>query len=224
MTYRNRLFSLFTSMDDEIFRIQKAEQIEKMWRVPLLLIVATVVLYIWMSYLGMGTNIVSPNITAFSVQEFEASKFWFIAGRGLFAILLAILILFLSSFWFYIWMDVGYRKLIIMQQVVLLVMLLERVLWIPLALYIGLDWYVSPWSFGIIASYFTSMEWVIVFFGTITLFQVWIIWFQIKFLSKVTTMKMYLIWIVVMMLHLFGWVCVTLISYFDGILINGWFG
>src|SRR5690625_2319098 len=171
MAYYMNLVKFFRSMEDHLFRIRKAEKLFNIWKTCLLLALASVIIYMWMAYVGMGSTPLSPAAIHASGVEYEQYKYWFILGRGVYALIFAAFILFIPSLIIYAFTGIPYQKLVIMQQIVLTVMLLERILWIPLAAFIGLEWYVSPLSFGIIASYFTEINWFIYFFGAISLFQ-----------------------------------------------------
>lgn len=178
MLYQINILKFLFPIDDHLYRVHKAESLKNLWKIASLLVLFSAVVYAWMAILGIGSDIISGNATAFNPLEYEESKFWFVLGRIGFGVLFALVILFVPSFLFYIITGIPYRKLLIMQEIVLLAMLIERVIWIPLVVYLGLDWFVSPLSFGIIASYFTDLAWVVLFFGAISLFQLWIIWFQ----------------------------------------------
>lgn len=224
MIYRNKLFDLFTSMEAELSKIKQAEKIKSQWKTNLLLVVALLTVYVWMASLGMGTNLIAQDVTVVTPENYESSKLWFIVGRMGFALIFAIFVLFVPSLYFHLLLDVPYRKLIIMQQVVLVVLLIERIIWIPLFTYMGLDWYVSPLSLGIISLYATDIEWLGYLFGAITLFQVWLIWFQVNYLSKISDMKKGVIWLNIILLHVLGWLITVLVTFFDSNLISGWFG
>ncbi|MFC4559634.1 hypothetical protein ACFO3D_15705 [Virgibacillus kekensis] len=223
MSYPINMIKFFFPLNDHLFRIQKAESFKNLWKVFFLLLLSTVVVYFWMASLGLGSDTVSVNATELAPLEYEASKLWFVLGRMGYGLLLAVLILLLPSLWFYVITGIPYKKLLIMQQAVLLVMLLERITWIPLAVYFGLEWFVSPLSFGIIASYFTELPWVTAFFGAISLFQLWIIWFQVKFLRYMSSTKRGWIWAGVISLHLLYWALAAALSFTDIYLISGWF-
>ncbi|UJL46588.1 hypothetical protein KFZ58_01035 [Virgibacillus sp. NKC19-16] len=224
MTYSVNLFKFFRSMDNHLFRIRKAEKIQNLWKVSVLLVLFSMFIYAGMAYLGIGTDLISQNFARLSPAAYEQSKFWFIIGRAGFAVLFAALILFVPALLFYLLTDIPYQKLIIMQQVVLVVLLIERIIWIPLMLIIGLDWYVSPLSLGIITSYLTETPWVIYFFGAISLFQLWIIWFQVKYMSTMTVVKKRWLWANVILLHILFWCIAALLAYADEFIISGWFG
>lgn len=223
MTYRVNLLKFFFPMDDHLFRVKKAETLKNLWKVCSILVLFSVVIYAWMAILGLGSDIISSDVATFNLVQYEESKFWFVLGRMSFAIIFALLVLFLSSLLFYVVTGISYRKLLIMQQVVLLIMLIERITWIPLVVFWGLDWFVSPLSFGIIASYFTSKIWIICFFGAISLFQLWIIWFQVKFIIYMSSIRKRWIWASVILLHIVYWVIVAGLAFIDIHLISGWF-
>lgn len=210
-------------MDDDLFRIRKAEQINNLWKHSVILIFLTMIIYGWMGYLGIGTDIISSNIGSFNALTYEQSKFWFMTGRIVFGLLLALLLLFVVPLILRGLTEIPYRKLIVMQQMVLLVMMIERIIWIPLFLYLGLDWYASPLSLGIAAAYLTDIPWIIVFFGAISLVQIWIIWFQIKYISALSSIKKRWIWGSVLLLHIFYWLVVASLVFVDIYLLSGWF-
>ncbi|KAB8129187.1 hypothetical protein F9U64_15490 [Gracilibacillus oryzae] len=220
---RNTLLDWVIKPDTHLERVKHAEHVGNIWRTTILLILASFLIYGWMAGIGMGSALISPSITDVSSLEYNTDKFWFVIGRAIFGLIFAIIILFLISYYFYLVTELPYRKLVLMQQVVFMMMLVERIIWIPLYTYVGLDWYVSPFSFGIIASFFTDIHWIEAFFGSISLFQLWIIYFQAKFLLKLSILEKYKVWIAIILLHLFSYVLVTLLTYFDKNLMDWWF-
>ncbi|HLR63427.1 MAG TPA: hypothetical protein VK097_13515 [Lentibacillus sp.] len=223
MFYHVNPVKFFFPIDDHLFRLKKAEALKNLWKICLLLILCSAGLYAWMALFGIGSGIISAEATSLTPFQYEAGKVWFVLGRMAFAVVFALLVLFIPSLFFYAFTDIPYKKLVILQQIVLFVMLTERVLWIPLAIYGGLDWFVSPWSFGIIASYFTDIQWVIFFFGAISLFQLWIIWFQAKCLSYLSLVKKRWIWVSVIFIHILYWAGTAVLTFMDSHLISGWF-
>ncbi|MFC2949240.1 hypothetical protein [Virgibacillus sediminis] len=223
MSYYGSLFKIFFSMEDHLFRIRKAEKIHNLWKTTLLIVLLSLLVYGWMSYLGMGSDLISRNAASMSAIQYEITKAGFIIGRLLYALLLSAFVLFVPSLLFHLLTNIPYKKLLVMQQAVLLVMLVERLTWIPLMLLSGLDWYVSPFSFGIIASYFTDNAWLIFFFGAISLFQLWIMWFQVKFLSTMAAISKKWLWANVFILHILYWCMAALFSYSDTFILSGWF-
>lgn len=224
MTYRVHLFKILFSMEDDLFRIKKAEKIRNLWKISIILALTAIIVYAWMAYLGIGSEEVSGIAVTLTQPAYEASKLWFIIGRAAYGLLFAAFILFFPSLLFFLLTGIPYQKLVIMQQVVLAVMLMERLLWIPLVVFAGLNWQVSPLSFGIIASYLTDRPWIILFFGAITLFQLWIIWFQVKYISTFSEMRKGVIATNVILLHFLGWCLTALAAFTDSYILSGWFG
>ncbi|WP_430789214.1 hypothetical protein VBD025_03140 [Virgibacillus flavescens] len=223
MTYHFNLIKFFFPIDDHLYRIKQSEKIYNMWKVTGLLLLVSMIIYGWMASLGMGSDLLSNGAVTLSGTQYEHNKLWFVIGRILFAVLLTALILFVPAFIFHKVTDIPYQKVVIMQQVVFVVMLIERIIWIPIFVNFGLDWYVSPFSFGIIFSYLTEANWPVYFFGAISLFQIWIIWFQIKYLSYLSSIKKHWIWINVIALHVFYWLIAAFLTYYDSLMISGWF-
>jgi|SRR5699024_7882293 len=225
MNYQPNVFKFLFSIKEHLFRIRKVEDMKPIWKSNLLLVVLSMLIYMWMAFLGIGSNLISEDAVILGALGYESSKFWFIIGRLVFGLLFALFILFVPSYLFKLLTDIPYKKLVVMQQVVLLIMLAERLLWIPLMLFAGLDWYVSPLSFGIIASYLTEHAWIIYFFGAISIFQLWIIGFQAHFLRYLTTViEKHWLWLSVIFLHLVGWGMATIFTIADQYIISGWFG
>ncbi|MCA0985095.1 hypothetical protein LCL89_13710 [Halobacillus yeomjeoni] len=220
MTYTVNLIKLFTRRDDHLFKLNEAERLKNVWNLLFLLLFLTIFTYVWTSWLGLGSEAVSQGMAGWNRLEYETSKAWFVMGRTLFSLCLFVFILFISSFYFWLFNDVSYKKLMIVQMNVLLILLIERMTWIPLMVYAGIDWYVSPFSFGVITSLLTDQKWIIYFFGAISLFQLYIIYYQIKCLSWLSSTKKVWIWTGVLIWHILLWAGTAALSYYDLFLIQ----
>ncbi|WP_026907657.1 hypothetical protein [Paucisalibacillus globulus] len=223
MTYSINLFKLLFAVDDHIFRIGKAELIRTPWKVILLLMLFSTLIYSGMGLLGIGSSSISSGAALLTASEYEMQKLWFVFGRMIYSFLFVLFILFVPSLIFYWVTKIQFKKLLLMQLVVLFVLLVERVLWIPLVVYFGLDWYVSPLSFGIIASYFTDIPFLIYLFGTISIFQLWVVGFQIKFISKLSATQKGWVWATVILFNLTVWILSAVVAFTDTLIINRWF-
>ncbi|MCA0972814.1 hypothetical protein LCM20_19695 [Halobacillus litoralis] len=212
--YSVNLAQLFLRRDDHLFRLKRAEKIKNVWNLMFILLALTLVTYIWMAWLGLGTDAISMNMADLNRVEYEFRKAWFVIGRVGYALVFFLFILFVSSFFFWLFNDVAYKKMIIMQMNVLLILLLERITWIPLMVYAGIDWFVSPFSFGVIASYFTNLGYVVYFFGAISLFQLLVMWYQIKWLSTMSSTKKIWIWVGVIAWHVLLWAGTAALSFY----------
>ena len=135
MTYSIHLIKLFTSREDHLFKLNEAERLKNVWNLLFFLLGLTILTYVWTAWLGLGTDAISANMSDLNRVEYEMRKAWFLIGRAGFAILLFLFTLFISSFFFWLFNNVSYKKLFILQMNVLLIMLIERITWIPLMVY-----------------------------------------------------------------------------------------
>ncbi|UOQ91780.1 hypothetical protein MUO14_14680 [Halobacillus shinanisalinarum] len=220
MIYSTHVFKLFTRLHDQLFKLREAERIRNLWKAFFSLMLLTILTYIWMAWLGLGTDPISMNMTEFNRTEYEFYKAWFIIGRIGYSLLLFFGVIFIASLVFWIMFELPYKKTMIIQMNVLLIMLIERIAWIPLIIYAGLDWYVSPFSFGVVASYITNIEWLIYFFGAISLFQILIIWFQIKCISFLSTSKRGWIITGVILWHIITWAGAASLAHYGTYLVH----
>lgn len=201
MTYKANLGKLIFSPDDQLFRINKAKKVNRVLSFSFLLVFLSALLYGWMGWLGMGSDILSPGAATMAREEYEAAKFSFVIGRIAYALLVSLFLILVPPLFFNLFFRIAYPKAVLLQLTVLAVLLVERLLWIPLYIYFGMDWYSSPFSFGPIVSMFTEIPLWIYLGGSITLFFVWITWFQVYYMSKLTHVKKGWIWMTVLLLH-----------------------
>ncbi|WP_053217427.1 hypothetical protein [Virgibacillus senegalensis] len=212
MIYHSHLIKLLLNTEDHLFRIKEAEQITNIIKLLFLLTGLSIVVFGWSAWLGIGSAPLSPQALASDPIEYELSKVWFFVGRLLYGLLFALFILFIPSLIFFAAYQISYQKLLVIQLVVLLALIVERVLWIPLFVYAGLDWQVSPLSFGVLASYITDIPFLIYFFGAVSLFQLWIIFFQVRCISYLSSVRLRWVWTGVLLLHLAYWISAAIFS------------
>ncbi|WP_153465187.1 hypothetical protein [Sediminibacillus terrae] len=215
MIYRGNLIRLLLHTEDHLFRIREAEKITNVIKLIFLMTGLSIIVFGWSAWLGIGSDPLSSQALNSPPEEYELQKVWFFAGRLLYGLLFALFILFVPSLVFHAAYQISYSKLLIVQLVVLLVLLVERVIWIPLFVYVGLEWQVSPFSLGILASYLTDAPFFIYFFGAVSLFQLWIIFFQVRCIASLVSVRMRWVWTGVLLLHLGYWIC-TAIFAMDG--------
>ncbi|MFG6150434.1 hypothetical protein [Halobacillus sp. B23F22_1] len=220
MTYSTNFVRLFFQPHDQLILLRKSERIQHFWKAFFLLFFLTILTYAAVTWSGLGTDPLSYKITTLSRIEFEFQKIWFLFGRLSIAGLLFLGVVLFTPFIYWILFDVSYKKVVNIQLTVWAVMLFERLTWIPFMIYLGLDWYVSPLSFGIIASYFTYLEWVIYFFGSISLFQLFVVWFQIKSLSFLSNSKKWWVITGVLLWNLILWAATAALLFFDETIVQ----
>ncbi|WP_017187475.1 hypothetical protein [Alkalibacillus haloalkaliphilus] len=220
--YQSYLYGLIKAPNEQLYRIEKQEVIRGQWKVQLSLIVLTVAVYILMASFGMGTNYLTYYIIEMTEAQFFTAQVWFVMGRVAYAILFALVMLYLISYYFHLLTKIPYKKALLLQQVVLLALIIERLLWVPLFTLYGLDWNGSPLSLGVIASYLTERDWLIAFFGSISVIQVWIVYFQIRYLHSLSTLSRGKVWTIVLSLNIFLWSMVSLMTYLNSTQLEGW--
>ncbi|MGR3766098.1 hypothetical protein [Rossellomorea sp. NS-SX7] len=180
------------------------------------LILLSVLAFGLISSFGIGMDPLSKKLNTLAPTLYELEKFLFFSGRVLNGLFYSIIILFIPSIIFWTISEKGeYRKLVIVQGLVLLILLLERLTYIPLSLFFSLDWFSSPLSLGVIAQYITSKPWVIYFLGSFSLFKIWIFYIQYKGLKRLTEQKNWLIWTVILLTNLFFWAITAFLAYID---------
>ncbi|MHA7138205.1 hypothetical protein ACRTEV_13175 [Rossellomorea arthrocnemi] len=158
----------------------------------------------------------SKDITKLSPTVFELEKFLFFLGSLLAGMLYAAIILFFSSLIFWTISNEGeYRKLIITQGLVLIILLLEKLTYIPLSLFFSLEWYSSPLSLGVITQYITSKSYVIYLMGSFSLFKVWVFYIQYKGVKQLTNQKNWIIWLAILLTNLFFWSLNALLAFLN---------
>jgi hypothetical protein len=64
---------------------------------------------------------------------------------------------------------------------------------------------------------------LIYLFGTISLFQLWVVGFQIKFISKLSAIHKGWIWGTVILFNLAVWTLAAVVASTDILIINRWF-
>src|SRR5690625_1981259 len=222
--YRLNVFKLLYSFQDELEQVKISERMTNVGRAIGLLIFLTIFIYSLLGYFGIGSQLILHSDYTFSQAIYESNKFWFIIGRALFGFLFAVIVIFLPSFLFkWLFNDVDYLKLVVMQLAVLVVLLVERLTWLPLVTVFSLDSFASPFSFGVIASFLTSKSWIVYFFGSISLFQLFIIVFQVRFLSALLNVSRGLIISTVIFLQfIYSWF-IAVSTFISPYLVEGWF-
>ncbi|MGF3105712.1 hypothetical protein [Rossellomorea sp. DUT-2] len=180
------------------------------------LFLLSIVIFGLISSFGIGMDPLSKDMTKLSPIVFELEKFLFFLGRLLAGMIYAAIILFFSSLIFWTISNEGeYRKLVITQGLVLIILLLEKLTYIPLSLFFSLEWYSSPLSLGVITQYLTSKSYVIYLMGSFSLFKVWVFYIQYKGIKQLTHQKNWIIWLVILLTNLFLWSLNALLAFLN---------
>ncbi|WP_340081567.1 hypothetical protein [Terribacillus sp. FSL K6-0262] len=214
MTYHTNPFRLLTNPKETLFKLREAEELRGHWLWTILILLAFCLVYAALGWVGAGTEALNQLKSDYIGSDYEYAKFWFMIGRAVSGLVLGLLIIFVVSLVFYLFYEIPYQKLLIIQLSASMVFLLEAVSWLLLLPAAGLEWDRSPFSLGILADLFTDRPWIISLFGAISLFQLFILYFQAKCLLGLYPAKRWHVWAVAGMIYL----CyVLLLTLFGGI-------
>lgn len=213
MTFRIQPLKGLYKRENYCHQLQEAEALLGYKRYIWLLFFLSMCVYAVSAAFGIGTEMLSKEITTISSSELEAKKQLFLIGRLLVSIAVPSVILFVSSLYYWGFLNLSYRKLVCIQLSVFCIFLIEKVMEIPLLLLLNIDATSNPFSLGIAAQYMTDKEIIIQFFSQITIFQVWMIALTCYYLKRLSEQKMSAIIMVVTSFFLFCWIITSLLSY-----------
>ncbi|WP_456273096.1 hypothetical protein [Bacillus sp. AK031] len=164
---------------------------------------------------GWGTVPLSKELTALESMDFELHKFYFLLGRLVLGLLYGAVILFIPALLFWTLSEAEFKKLAVLQGVILLILLLEKLAYLPLFTFLSLNWYSSPLALGVIGQSLTDNEWLKYFLGSISLFKLWAMFIQFAGLKWLTEKKngMILLWVI--LINLLFWCITAFLAYID---------
>jgi hypothetical protein len=163
----------------------KAEKISGFWKRLILLLVITFILASIGSIFGIGNDILSKELNNLSSTGFEATKSLFAIGQIIRVLVEALLIITIPSLFFWAVSDKEWKKFMAVQQYVLVLFLLEKLLLLPFAVFFGLTAEVSnPFSLGIIGQYLTNNEFILLCLAQISIFKIWAVVLQFKYIKE----------------------------------------
>jgi hypothetical protein len=198
------------------YQLKETEVLRGYKQKVILVFILSAVVFGLVSSFGIGMDPLSKELTTLSPLTFEMEKLLFLLGRIISGILYAAAILFVPALIFWTISDEGeYRKLVITQILVLIILLIERLTYIPLSLFLSLDWFSSPLSLGVIAQYITGKPWVIYYLGCFSLLKIWVFYIQYKGVKRLTQQKNWLIWLVILLTNLLFWSVTAFLAFLD---------
>ncbi|MFE8701789.1 hypothetical protein ACFYKX_14410 [Cytobacillus sp. FJAT-54145] len=213
MLFNVRLLSGLTDPNTCSYQISKAEKITGIWKQACILLVLSAILASIAALLGIGNEMISKQIYELSANEYEVAKALFGLGNVMQETVITLLTILFPSLVFWIFSDSEYRKLIIIQLYVAVIYLIDRAVSIPFQLWVGVDQHSSPFSLGVFAQYLTEAEIIIFFFSNISLFSIWAIVIQYKYLTTIAEKSKKLILAVILSTNLFIWIVSAIFSY-----------
>ncbi|OMF61528.1 hypothetical protein BK139_06720 [Paenibacillus sp. FSL R5-0490] len=215
MFYHVQLIKGILSPNTYLYQLTKAEKITGLYIRFLLLMAAGAILYLAAAYTGYGMDIISNEISNVSQQELETKKLFLGIGKVVWGIVFSLLIFFVPAIFYWTIMDTEFAKLLVMQLFVLAVLLIEKALTLVLQISFGLERVSSPFSLGVMVQYLTDNRLLIQLAGTITLFQIWVIFFQYMNLKAFSPRSPKWILLIVIIVNLVGWIMTSTIYYLE---------
>ncbi|WP_421382005.1 hypothetical protein ACOJQI_21615 [Bacillus salacetis] len=164
---------------------------------------------------GWGTVPLTKELTTISPLDFEVNKFYFLLGRLLLGLLYAGIILFIPALLFWTLSDADFKKIVAVQGITLVILLLEKVIYLPFLTFLSLNWYSSPFALGVIGQTLTDNEWLKYFLGSISLFKVWAAYIQFIGLKRLTEKKTWIVILWIVVLNLLFWSITAFLAYID---------
>ncbi|RYI27909.1 hypothetical protein EVU96_15750 [Bacillus infantis] len=213
MFYQVRLLRGLRHPKITFYQLNQAEGIARFWPKFLLLVLASTVIHALFAHFGVGNEILSKEIDELPPSEFEAKKALFAAGKLIWGILYPFFYLFFTSLVLWTLTDVPFKKITALQCIVLVILLAEKLIFLPFAVQMGLPEESSPFSLGVAAQYITSADLLVYFLGEITLFGIAAMVFQYYGLKALSPRRPAILLISVIGLNLFLWLMSALISY-----------
>lgn len=194
-------------------QLKKTDKIVGIWKWTALLLLVSLILAGISAIFGVGNEQLSKLIYDTSSSEFATIKGLFAVGQVLQGLVVTAVFIFLPALVLWIFSDVEYRKLVVIQLYVASIYFLEKVISFPLQLYFGLDHASSPFSLGVMAQYITDYKFISNFFGEVSLFALWMIFLQYQYLKVVSEKNPKQLLLVIISINLVLWLFAALFSY-----------
>lgn len=213
MIYQVRLLKGLFTLEKSRYTLQNAEAVTHIGRNIVLLYVASLLLFCLYGFLGIGSESFSENLAELSNSEFEMGKMLILAGNAVAGLLYPTVYLFLIALFVWALTDIAYLKILIVQMIVFIVQLLEKLLVLPFFVYLDINHDANPFSLGVISQYLVSSEYIIHLFSEITIFQVLVIAIQYYYLKKMTERNTYTLLAVITLSYIAMWLVNALLAY-----------
>lgn len=213
MIYQVQLLKGLLHPNDFLYQLEKAEEIRN-YRIRIfLLFTASLIIFTISSYLGIGTEIISRELTSTAAGEFETRKLLFLFGQILWGLIYPAIMLFIPAAFFWALSDIPFIKVLVIQMFAVSILLLEKAFLIPINWKIGLDKSSSPFSLGPIAQYLTDSTLLIYFLGQLSVFSLLVLYIQYKGLKYLTDKTRGQIFSYVLLINMLFWLVSSFLSF-----------
>lgn len=195
------------------YKLRDSEYVPGVWKNTLMLVLLSGLIFGISAYFGIGSEYLSKNLTAVSRENYELQKLLFMIGQLIWGLFYGVAMIFIPALFFWTMSDIDLKKLVTVQLYVMPVLLLEKLVNIPLATELGLIKTSSPFSLGIIAQYITDNDFFIYFLAAITLFKIWVIFIEYKYIKMLTGKRTWIVLLLVIGINLLFWLLSALFSF-----------
>lgn len=213
MIYQVRLVKGLLAPERSRYDLHNAEEVTSLKGKLVLLYVLSVLVFGLYGFLGIGSESFSKELLDLGAQEFEMGKLLILVGNLLAGIVYPSVYLFLIALFLWVITDIEYPKLLIVQMIVFILQLAEKIVLAPFFVFLHLNYDSNPFSLGVISQYFTSNEYVIHFFSEVTIFQLLVIGLQYYYLKKFTERKKYIVFSAIILSYFILWLVNALLAY-----------
>jgi len=195
------------------YKLRDSEYVPGVWKNTVMLVLLSGLIFGISAYFGIGSEYLSKNLTAVSRENYELQKLLFMIGQLIWGLFYGIAMIFIPALFFWTFSDIELKKFVTVQLYVMPVLLLEKVINIPLATGLGLIKTSSPFSLGVIAQYITNKDFIIYFLAAITLFKIWAIFIEYKYIKMLTGKRRGIVLLLVIGINLIFWLFSALFSF-----------
>jgi hypothetical protein len=195
------------------YKLRDSERFPRVWKKTVLFILLSGLIFGFSAYLGIDSEYLSKKLTSIPRAEYEMNKSLFLAAQILQGLVFGAIMLFLPALFFWTLTDLEFKRLLTIQLFIMPILLLEKLLIVPMAVYLGLTKVSSPFSFGVIAQYITGNDFIIHFLAYISIFKIWAIFIEYKYLKALTDKNPKIIVLLILAIHLVIWLFAALFSF-----------
>ncbi|RSD27069.1 hypothetical protein [Mesobacillus subterraneus] len=195
------------------YKLRDSEQFPGVWKKAVLFILLSGLIFGISAYFGVDSEYLSKKLTSVTRAEYEMNKFLFLAGQAIQGLVFGAILLFLPALFFWTLTDLEFKRLLTIQFFIMPILLLEKLLYVPMAVYLGLTKVSSPFSLGVIAQYITGNDFIIHFLSYISLFKVWAIFIEYKYLKVMIDKSPKIVMLLILAIHLIIWLFAALFSF-----------
>lgn len=212
MAYRLQLLKGLFRSTHELAQLSHAEKIRGLWPKFSLLVLISVLLSLAAGALGIQGESISAYMAESDMYTYEWLKLLFTAGSGIAGLLLPLFFIFIPALLFWTFLELEFKKLIALQCMAFSIYLIEFALLILWNIFFSIPRESSPFSLGVVAQYTTENALAIRFFSFITIFQIWILVMQYRFLRTSQARKTLFVFFMVFFVGLACWIIATLFT------------